>query len=205
MFLIGLTGGIGSGKSTVADLFQALGAAIVDTDQIAHQLTAPQGAALDAIVATFGGQMLTAEGALDRDKMRVAAFGNPALRHQLEHILHPMIRAQARQEIMRSSAPYALVVVPLLVERGGWKDEVDRIAVVDCPEAAQIERVIARSGLSAEQVRAIMATQATRAQRRAVADDVIDNNDAPGDLSEQIEHLHLRYRAYAANLRTIGR
>ncbi|TAK90509.1 MAG: dephospho-CoA kinase [Burkholderiaceae bacterium] len=205
MFLVGLTGGIGSGKSLVAELFRTHGAEIVDTDRIAHQLTAPQGAAIDAIVQRFGKHVLTAEGALDRDRMRAQIFGDAGARKQLEQILHPLIDVQARQEIARSSASYAVVVVPLLIEHGGWKERVDRIAVVDCPEDAQIARVVARNGWPQAQVQAVLAAQVSREVRLAAADDIIDNSGALADLEPQVEHLHLRYLAYAANLRTIGR
>lgn len=200
MFVVGLTGGIGSGKSTAALLFAQLGVAVVDTDQIAHQLTAGGGAAMDAIQQAFGAEALTAMGALDRARMRQRAFAEPATRERLEQILHPMIRAQARQEIAAAAgiSPYAILVVPLLVERAGWNDLIQRIAVVDCSEAQQIERVLARSTLTPEDVKAIMAAQAARAVRLAAADDVIENHGDLHLLKQQVEILHQKYLELAA-------
>ncbi|MFO1299350.1 MAG: dephospho-CoA kinase [Burkholderiaceae bacterium] len=191
--LIGLTGGIGSGKSTVADLFAARGAAIVDTDAIAHELTGPGGAAIAAIRAGFGERVIRADGALDRDAMRERAFEDPAARRKLEAILHPMIRAESRRRLDAAEGPYAILVVPLLVESGDRAGGVDRILVVDCPVEVQVERVMRRSGLSRERVQTILAAQASREQRLAAADDVIDNGGAPAALDAQVEALHRRY------------
>ncbi|MDO4904249.1 MAG: dephospho-CoA kinase [Lautropia sp.] len=194
--LIGLTGGIGSGKSLVADLFVARGAGLIDTDQIAHQLTAPGGRAIDAIRETFGEAMISADGRMDRAAMRERVFTEPATRHRLEAILHPMIHDEAMQQLAttaRARAPYVLIAVPLLVESGHWREHVDRILVVDCPEALQLERVGHRSKLSPEQVRAIMAAQASRADRLAAADDVIDNSGDIERTEAQVRHLHARY------------
>lgn len=191
--LIGLTGGIGSGKSTVADLFAARGAAIVDTDAIAHELTRPGGAAIDAIRAAFGDGVIRTDGALDRDAMRERAFGDPAARHRLEAILHPMIRAESRRRLEAAEGRYAILVVPLLVESGDRAGGVDRILVVDCPVEVQIERVMRRSGLSRARVETILAAQASRAQRLAAADDVIDNSGEPEALAAQVDALHRRY------------
>jgi dephospho-CoA kinase len=168
-FSVGLTGGIGSGKSAVADLLAQQGAAIIDTDQIAHALTAPGGAAIRPIAEQFGDGFLTPEGALDRAAMRERVFSDAAAKRQLEAILHPLIRQQTRIEAERVPGSYLVFVVPLLVESGRWKDSVDRVLVVDCSEALQLERVMRRSQLSAEQVRAIMATQASREARLAAA------------------------------------
>lgn len=191
--LVGLTGGIGSGKSTVADLFAARGAAIVDTDAIAHELTGPGGAAIAAIRAEFGERVIRADGALDRDAMRERAFENPAARRKLEAILHPMIRAESRRRLEAAEGPYAMLVVPLLVESGDRAGGVDRVLVVDCPVEVQVERVMRRSGLSRERVQTILAAQASREQRLAAADDVIDNGGAPAALDAQVEALHRRY------------
>jgi dephospho-CoA kinase len=200
-FVVGLTGGIGSGKSTVAELFKALGASIVDTDVIAHELTAAHGAAMPAIEAAFGTTVLRADGALDRDAMRQRVFADPSARKRLEGILHPLIRAQSELRCHAQLAPaYVLLVVPLLVESGIYRERVRRILVVDCDEAVQVARVVARSGLSAEQVRAIMATQATRSQRLAAADDVVDNGAGPEALQARVLALHQKYRGYAARL-----
>lgn len=200
MFVIGLTGGIGSGKSTVASLFAQLGAAVIDTDKIAHQLTAAHGTALNAIRQEFGAEILTPEGALDRTKMRQRVFADATVRQRLEQLLHPMIFAQVRQELatVKGQVPYAILVVPLLVERTEWKELVQRIAVVDCAESSQVERVLARSALTREEAEAIMATQTTRAARLAAADDVIENHNNLHDLNAQVETLHQRYLKLAA-------
>ena len=197
-FSIGLTGGIGSGKSAVADLLAARGAAIVDTDQIAHALTAPHGAAMAQIAQTFGDGFLTPEGALNRAAMREKVFSDPAARRQLESILHPLIAEQTRAQAQTAEGDYLVFVVPLLVESGRWKDRVDRVLVVDCSEALQLERVMRRNQLSAEQVKRIMASQASRAQRLAAADDVIVNEQPLEALAGQVERLHQRYRSLAS-------
>ncbi len=196
-FSVGLTGGIGSGKSAVADLLAQQGAAIIDTDQIAHALTAPGGVAIRPIAEQFGDGFLTPEGALDRAAMRERVFSDAAAKRQLEAILHPLIRQQTRIEAERVPGSYLVFVVPLLVESGRWKDSVDRVLVVDCSEALQLERVMRRSQLSAEQVRAIMATQASREARLAVADDVIVNDQALDTLEQAVVALHQRYLALA--------
>ena len=175
---IGLTGGIGSGKSTVARRLAALGALLVDTDALAHALTAPGGAALPAIAEAFGADMIAADGAMDRAKMRALVFGQPAERLRLEAILHPMIADATRAQASRASAGQAIVFdVPLLAESGSWRARVDRVAVVDCAEATQVARVVQRSGWTADAVERTIAQQASRAQRRAIADAVIVNED----------------------------
>ncbi|HMW17360.1 MAG TPA: dephospho-CoA kinase [Accumulibacter sp.] len=198
-FIVGLTGGIGSGKSTVADLLAGKGAALVDTDVIAHQLTAPQGTAMAAIAEVFGPGVLTADGALDRAAMRRLAFSDPAAKARLEAILHPLIR-QRSDEMCRleTSAPYIVLVVPLLVESANYRRRIDRLLVVDCQESTQIARVMARSGLSTDQVRAIIAVQATREQRREVADDLLTNDGDLAELQPQIDRLHQHYILLAA-------
>jgi dephospho-CoA kinase len=198
-FIVGLTGGIGSGKSTVADLFAAEGIAVVDTDRIAHALTGAGGAALPALVAAFGAGILDAAGALDRAAMRRLAFADPDARTRLEGILHPLIRAESARQCAGAASPYVVLAVPLLVESGDYRARCDRVLVVDCPEALQIERVMARSRLTAEEVRAIMATQATRAQRLAAADDVLDNGGERAGLPAGVAGLHRRYLALAAD------
>ena len=193
-FVIGLTGGIGSGKSTVADIFADLGAAIVDTDAIAHELTGARGAAMPEIAAAFGQRVLLADGGLDRAAMRQLVFSDPSAKIRLEAILHPLIRRESEQRCRTAtSAPYVLLVVPLLVEAGEYRQRVNRILVVDCAEEVQIARVMARSGLAAEDVRAIMATQASRAERRVLADDVVMNSEGREILRAQITLLHQRY------------
>jgi dephospho-CoA kinase len=198
-FVVGLTGGIGSGKSTVADLFVAHGAGLVDTDRIAHALTAPGGAAIEALRDAFGDDFITPDGALDRGRMRAHVFADPAARARLEALLHPLIRARVQREIDVCNAPYVVVAVPLLVESGDWPERCNRVLVVDCPTDVQRARVMMRSGLPAEEVDRIMSAQATRAQRRAAADDVIDNSAGAGALVPQVEALHARYLALAAS------
>jgi dephospho-CoA kinase len=195
--VIGLTGGIGSGKSTVADLLVAKGGALVDTDQIAHQLTAPGGAAITPIRALFGDSVIAPDGRMDRPAMRALAFSDPQARKQLEGILHPLIREQTDAQVaaaIASGVPYVLIAVPLLVEGGRWQGRYDRILVVDCPTDVQIERVMRRSQLERAQVEAIMAAQATREQRLAAATDVIDNGGATQALPGQVDAIDSLYR-----------
>ena len=200
-FTVGLTGGIGSGKSAVAELLAEMGAAVVDADRISHELTAPGGAAIEPLRAAFGDAMITAQGALDRARMRAAVFADPALRHQLESILHPRVGEVLRERAAKAKGNYLVLVVPLLVEGlARWRAYLDRIAVVDCPEALQIARVMQRSGLSAEEVRAIMATQATREARRGVADDLIDNGTSLDALRSRTRALHAQYLQMAGTI-----
>ncbi len=196
-FSIGLTGGIGSGKSLVADMLANHGAAIIDTDVIAHQLTAPGGAAMPAIRETFGERFVTADGALNRAAMREHVFADPSARKRLEAILHPLIGAETEAAALRAEGPYLVFVVPLLVESGRWAERVDRVLVVDCPESVQVERVMRRNQLTREQVEAIMASQASRAQRLAVANDVIVNDADPAALAPQVTSLHETYLGLA--------
>lgn len=197
-FIVGLTGGIGSGKSAAATLFEEFGAAVVDTDAIAHELTAPGGTAIAPIRAAFGDEVVAPNGALDRAAMRRKVFTDAQAKGRLEAILHPMIRAEADRRSAAARAPYVVLVVPLLVESGGYRSSVQRVAVVDCPEAVQVARVMSRSGLSAEEARAIMAAQVGREARLAVADDVIDNGGELAALRPQIEALHRHYLEMAA-------
>ena len=189
--VVGLTGGIGSGKSAAADEFARLGASVVDTDAIAHELTGPGGAALGEIERAFGPDFI-AEGRMDRGRMRAHVFAQPRARRQLEGILHPMIREESDRRIASATGPYVVHVIPLLVESGEYGRRVDRVLVVDAPEAAQVERVRAR-GLAEEAIRAIMATQASRADRLAAADDVIDNGGSLESLRRQVGALHEKY------------
>lgn len=197
-FVVGLTGGIGSGKSAAADLFEALGAAVVDTDRIAHALTAPGGAAMAAIREAFGAGVVAEDGSLNRPAMRALAFEDPDVRKRLEGILHPLIREESDRLCREAAAPYVVLVVPLLIESGTYRGRVQRLCVVDCPEDIQVERVVSRSGLEACQVRAIMAVQAQRADRLAAADDVVDNSGDLSNLRAQIVDLHGRYLALAS-------
>lgn len=196
--MIALTGGIASGKSTVADLFAELGVPLVDTDALAHALTRPGGAAMPALRAAFGDAVLDAHGGLDRAAMRERAFTDPAVRHDLEAILHPLIRAAVDQALSALAAqPYVLLAVPLLVETGVWRQRAARVLVVDCPEALQRERAARRPGLTATQLQAILDVQATREERRAAADDLIDNTGDLAALRARVGELDQAYRALA--------
>ena len=192
-YVVGLTGGIGSGKSTVADLFVEQGAALVDTDRIAHELTGVDGAAMPALCAEFGDSVRAADGSMDRAAMRRQVFADPTARVRLEGILHPMIRQLSAERCRAAVAPYVILAVPLLVESGSYRERCDRIVVVDCPESQQIARVMARNGMAESEVRAIMAAQASRAQRLAVANDVVLNDADRTKLYGQIKALHLTY------------
>jgi dephospho-CoA kinase len=196
-FSIGLTGGIGSGKTTVADMFAARGAAVIDTDQIAHRLTAPGGAAIAEIRAQFGDAFLTDDGAMDRAKVREYVFAEPAAKTRLESILHPLIRIETERAAAQAQGIYLIFVVPLLVESGSWKQRASRVLVVDCPEELQVKRVMNRSGLTESQVRAIMAAQVSRQARLAVADDIVTNDGNHVALELQVERLHALYASLA--------
>ena len=199
-FRVGLTGGIGCGKTTVANLFAARGASLVDADLIAHAMTAPGGPAMAAIEAAFGPAFVGADGALDRAAMRNLVFADPPAKQRLEAILHPMIRAAADAQARAATGLYVIFVVPLLVESGAWRASLARVAVIDCQERTQVARVMARNGLSEQQVRAIMATQASRSVRLAAADDVIDNDGGLEALLPQVEALHARYLRISATI-----
>lgn len=196
-FCVGLTGGVGSGKSTAAEMFEALGAAVVDTDAISRELTGAQGTAMPAVRAQFGPEFVAADGSLDRDRMRRLVFADAAAKRRLEAILHPLIRAQSRARVAAARAPYVVLVVPLLLEAGGYRDLVDRVLVVDSGEEQQVERVARRSGLAADEVASIMAAQLARAERRARADDVLSNDGSIESLRRQVADLHARYLALA--------
>jgi len=196
-FAVGLTGGIGSGKSAAAEEFARLGATVIDTDAIARELTEAGGAALPHIKSMFGETFITARGAMDRDAMRSRVFSDPAAKQALERLLHPMIRAEADRRIATATGPYVVYVVPLLVESGRQHDRVQRVLVVDAPEGLQVERVRARSGLSDKEIRSIIAQQASRATRLAAADDVIENAGSLDALRKQVAALDARYRKMA--------
>ncbi|PRX97456.1 dephospho-CoA kinase [Paraburkholderia sp. BL25I1N1] len=198
MFAVGLTGGIGSGKSTVADLFAAHGVPLVDTDLIAHRITAPHGIAMPPIAAEFGEGFVAPDGSLDRAAMRTLVFSDDSARKRLEGITHPLIRAETEREQREAQGPYVIVVVPLLVESGKWKARVNRVLTVNCSIETQISRVMSRNNFSREQVLAIIARQATREARLAAADDIIDNDNAPLDaLESQVDALHRVYLSLA--------
>ena len=192
MLIIGLTGGIGSGKSTVAGLFQKLGAPVYDADVEARRLVAPGQATLQQLTREFGSQLLQPDGTLDRAKLRTLAFSDPSQRRRLESILHPPIRAALQDHVAATQAPYCILVIPLLFETS-QRDLVNRVLVVDAPEDQQIARTIARSKLDRAMVERIMAAQWPRTQRLTHSDDVITNTGGVEDLRTQVEKLHHRY------------
>nr|WP_216863974.1 dephospho-CoA kinase [Polynucleobacter sp. MWH-Berg-3C6] len=191
--LIGLTGGIGSGKTAVSDLLAKLGAGIVDTDLIAHQITAANGVAISAIKKHFGPDFIAADGSLNREKMRSLVFTKPEARKSLEAITHPLIREESSRQALKLSqegARYLVFVVPLLIESGSWMTLIDRLVVVDCPEEVQINRVMQRSNLPREDVERILMSQATRVERLKHADMVIENQGSLQDLEVEVQSLH---------------
>lgn len=192
--IVGLTGGIGSGKSEAARVFAALGVPIVDTDAIAHELTAPGQVALPRIAEAFGKEAIAADGSLDRAYMRKKVFSDSTAKRTLEGILHPLIRAEVAARIAaNASAPYQIVMVPLLFETGAYETMIDRSLVIDCDESLQVSRAMARSRLSESEVRMIMDTQCFREQRLALADDVIDNSGTLENLEKQVREKHEKY------------
>jgi len=195
--VVGLTGGIGSGKSAVANAFAAAGIDVTDTDALAHALSAPGERGYAAILAEFGPEFRQTDGTIDRAALRRRVFADSAARARLEAILHPLIRYAAQHEVAGWTSPYGLLVVPLLLERGG-PSGVDRVLVVDCPEDEQVRRVMARSGLAEAEVRAIMATQLSRGDRLARADDTLDNTGPLSAIVPQVAALDRRYRALAS-------
>jgi dephospho-CoA kinase len=199
-FSVGLTGGIGCGKTTVSDMFAERGASIIDTDLIAHALSAPHGAAMPAIVAHFGPEFARPDGALDRAGMRALVFSDPSAKQALEAILHPRIRAATMAAAALASGPYLIFVVPLLIESGDWRARVDRVLAIDCPEHLQIARVGKRNGWSPEQVQAVMDNQVSRTVRLANADDVITNDGDIEALRAQIERLHAKYLTFSQRM-----
>ncbi len=196
-FVVGLTGGIGCGKSIASAFFSDLGIDVIDTDEISRQLTQPKGAAIAVIQDTFGDVFITGDGALDRSRMRDLIFSDDSFRLKLEKILHPLILNETARRITAAQSPYSIVVVPLLLETQDYNDMVQRILVVDCDEQVQIERTIARSQLSEQQVKAIMATQVPRPARQQNADDIIANNQDIGNLKKQVTALHHKYMEFS--------
>jgi len=198
LFCIGLTGGIGSGKSTVAEMFAALGVPIIDTDVIARELTQAGGAAMPAIRKEFGDTVVEPSGAMDRLQMRLCALSDTMARSRLEAILHPMIQAEAKRRLEAlSGADYAILVVPLLVELGTYRGMVDRVLVVDCEEAMQLARACRRDGRDEAEVRAVMAWQVSRQDRLAQADDVLNNTGDLAALRAAVGELHRKYQKMA--------
>ena len=200
-YLVGLTGGIGSGKSAVAAAFAARGADVLDADDVAHAISRRGEPGHRAVVDALGESFLTDSGELDRAALRRRAFDDATFRRDLEQLLHPLIALRIDEAIAGLRGPYGVLVVPLLLERGGLRKRVARILVVDCPEQEQVRRVQLRSGLTADEVRRIMATQLPRAERLAQADDVVDNSGPPEALAPQVERLDRRYRRLAARFR----
>ena len=204
-FNVGLTGGVGSGKSTIASMFSNRGAALVDADAVAHQLTSVGGAAIGALRDAFGDEAIAADGSLDRVYMRARVFSDAVLRTKLEGLLHPMIRSAMNELADRQvleGATYVVRVVPLLVEGGNWRRYADRLLLVDCSDATQLERVRARPGIDDATARRIIAAQATRAERLAVADDVLFNEASLDQMDRRVARLHQTYVQYAATKRT---
>ncbi len=193
MFVVGLTGGIGSGKSEAAKIFVKLGVPVVDVDEISHQLTSVGSPVLKEIIDVFGKSYLLADGTLDRAALREKVFSDAAARKQLEAILHPAIYEQALLALNRNKAPYQVLVIPLLFEGDRYLGIINRTLVIDCDESLQIARATQRSGLSKQAVIAIMQTQTPRQKRSALADDVIENNDSLQELGEKIEQIHKKY------------
>jgi dephospho-CoA kinase len=197
-FTVGLTGGIGSGKTTVAELFAARGACVVDADEISRKLTGPGQAAVGQIVGSFGPQFAAADGSLDRQRMRDLVFSDASARKNLESILHPLIRQESALQLRACNALYAILVVPLLIESGTYRTRTDRVAVVDCDTEIQVRRVMQRSALTRGEVLAIIGSQVSREDRLAAADDVIRNDGDLSALELQIESLHVHYIELAA-------
>lgn len=197
-FTVGLTGGIGSGKTTVAELFASRGACVIDADEISRTLTGPGQAAVGQIVRSFGAQFAAPDGSLDRQRMRDLVFSDAAARKNLESILHPLIRQESALQLRACNAPYAILVVPLLIEAGTNRTRTNRIAVVDCDTETQVQRVMQRSGMTRGEVLAIMGSQIPRQDRLAAADDVIRNDGDLSALEQQVRSLHARYIELAA-------
>lgn len=198
-FIIGLTGGIGCGKTSVSKLFANLGAEIIDTDEIARELTRSKGAAITMIRKVFGNAYVTADGALDRNQMRQLVFSDSISRQKLEKILHPFIYTEATRRAKLTSSPYTIMVIPLLFETNDYDRIIQRILVIDCDEKKQITRTMKRSNLSEREVHAIMATQTSRQKRLQKADDVIVNNNDLDYLQKQVNEHHQKYLILSKN------
>ena len=200
VFRVGLTGGIASGKTTVARLFAALGVPVIDADELAREVVAPGTALLERIAQRFGPEIIDAHGSLRRRALRELVFSDPGARADLEALTHPAIRAAMEARAARADGPYQILAIPLLLEQG--RDSVvDRVLVVDCDEATQIRRLQARDGTTLAQARAMLAAQASRASRLAAADDVITNDGALDALTAQVERLHAQYLRSVAAVR----
>jgi dephospho-CoA kinase len=205
MLNVGLTGGVGSGKSTIAAMLSQHGAGIVDADVISHEVTQAGGVAIDPLRSAFGAQAISADGALDRDYMRALVFSDVGARRRLEALLHPLIRAAMHDRaavIAATGVAYTVLVVPLLIESGRWRDYVDRVLVVDCSIKTQVERVRTRTAMSEASARSIVAAQAGRQQRLSAADDVLFNEAPLTDVLPKVERLHLAYLQSSADRRS---
>lgn len=196
MLRVGLTGGIGSGKSTAAALFAGHGVPVIDADEIAHQLVTPGQPAYEQVIKTFGRGIVATNGRLDRDRLRRIVFADPEQRKRLEAILHPLVRREIQRETRRLQAPYCIIVIPLLIE-ANQRDLVDRVLVIDCDEGLQLQRVAGRSQLTEDEIRKIVGAQLSRNERLRHADDVILNNTDLGELRANVEALHQRYLTLA--------
>jgi dephospho-CoA kinase len=197
---IGLTGGIASGKTTVARRFSELEVPVIDADESSRSVVAPGQPGLDQVVAAFGAGLLTAHGELDRRALRSLVFADPLRRQILERILHPLIRADMERQAKEAAGPYLVLAIPLLIE-GGGRNRVDRILVVDAPEAIQLERLVTRDSVGLDEARAILAAQANRADRLQAADDVLTNTGTLPELREKVDRLHHRYLQLAGAMR----
>ena len=201
-FSVGLTGGVGSGKSTIAAMLSKRGAGLIDADAIAHKLTSSGGSAIDSLRESFGADAIATDGALDRARMRARVFSDSGARKQLESLLHPMIRTMMREhaaKLIADGAPYAVYAVPLLIESGNWRSYIDRILLIDCSETTQLARVCSRAGIDHSTAQKIVASQATRPQRLAAADDVLLNEAPLNEIEPRVQRLHQLYLRSATN------
>lgn len=199
MLVIGLTGGIAAGKSTATAFFHDRGVPVIDADEVARDVVAAATPGLAAVVAAFGPQILQADGTLDRRRLREVVFADPAQRHRLEAILHPLINSRIRDRLQQVTGPYCILAVPLLIESANLRALVSRVLVIDVPEDVQLARLMQRDRMSAEQCRAMLAAQASRAQRLEGADDVVDNATDITALTRQLESVHARYLELAGH------
>ncbi len=200
MLRVGVTGGLGAGKSTVSQMFARLGAPVIDADEISHELTARGGNAIPAIRESFGEAAFNPDGSLSRAALRARILADKAAKKELEGILHPRIRAEAGRRLAETNAPYVLLVVPLLLETGAYGDMIDRVLVVDCNEETQLQRALARGGWSETEIRAMLASQASRKDRLAHADDVIDSDCDLAELNSRVAALDREYRRMSAQM-----
>ncbi|MCD8339757.1 MAG: dephospho-CoA kinase, partial [Burkholderiales bacterium] len=193
MFVVGLTGGIGSGKTSVSDFFNNLGITIVDADEISREITAINGSAIKVIEQAFGKQAISIDGAMNRAYIRELVFNNPSERLRLEEILHPLIQEISLERLMTSKSPYSILSVPLLTEKGFWIQKLNRLLVIDVPKELQIQRVMKRSGLAEKEVEKILAAQSLRYDRLKLADDIIENSSSVSNLRDSVLKLHTYY------------